>query len=59
MAATKKSTARNPRPKKCQGCDGTGETTETVRIGGRKKHDTAHRQTGMCVACWGTGTAPE
>ncbi|MFF0745735.1 hypothetical protein ACFYVL_35630 [Streptomyces sp. NPDC004111] len=43
---------------KCQPCSGTGEITETVRVGARKKRDTGDKQTAVCLDCLGTGTAP-
>ena len=58
MPAAKKPTARRtPRPKKCPDCKGTGETTETVRVGTRKGHATEDQQTGLCLTCLGTGLA--
>lgn len=60
--AARKTTARRkttaPEPEKCPECTGSGEITETVRVGARKKLDTAHRQTLVCGLCWGSGEAP-
>ncbi|GLP69970.1 hypothetical protein TUSST3_65910 [Streptomyces sp. TUS-ST3] len=42
----------------CPDYDGTGEITETVRVGARKGRATDHRQAAMCLTCWGTGEAP-
>ncbi|MEW2293166.1 hypothetical protein ABZ719_10735 [Streptomyces sp. NPDC006743] len=58
MPAAKKPTARRkPRPKPCPDCKGTGEITETVRVGARKGRATDDRQTGLCLTCWGSGEA--
>ncbi|MFB6808412.1 hypothetical protein [Streptomyces sp. NPDC056387] len=40
----------------CGTCDGTGETTTTVRVG-RKRREIGATQTGLCPSCLGTGTA--
>ncbi|MGY5059001.1 hypothetical protein ACWDFR_33905 [Streptomyces sp. 900105755] len=59
MATAKKPTARRmPEPKKCPDCNGTGEITETVRVGARKGRATDDRQTAVCLTCWGSGEAP-
>ncbi|MEV5932504.1 hypothetical protein AB0L56_06985 [Streptomyces sp. NPDC052079] len=59
MAATGKRTRRPaPKPPKCSDCDGTGETTEAVRVGARKGRATENRQTGLCPTCWGSGLDP-
>ncbi|MCX4700094.1 hypothetical protein [Streptomyces sp. NBC_01373] len=59
MATAKKPTARRrspkPEPAKCPDCDGTGETTETVRVGPRKGRATDDHQTVLCLTCLGTG----
>ncbi|AJE83999.1 hypothetical protein SLNWT_3623 [Streptomyces albus] len=47
-----------PAPAKCPACNGTGQTTETVRVGARKKQETGHKQTVMCLDCLGTGAKP-
>ncbi|WP_406216094.1 hypothetical protein [Streptomyces canus] len=54
----RKTTAPKPEPAKCPDCDGKGEITETVQVGGRKKHLTDDRQAALCVTCWGSGEAP-
>ncbi|MFC5801648.1 hypothetical protein [Streptomyces formicae] len=58
--ATRKTTttaARKPAARKCPDCKGTGETTETVRVGSaRKPRETADRQNALCLTCFGTGT---
>ncbi|MFF4958066.1 hypothetical protein ACFY2Z_13430 [Streptomyces sp. NPDC001222] len=64
MATTKRPTARRktaapkPEPVKCPDCDGNGEITQAVRVGARKSRITGDHQTGLCLACWGTGEAP-
>lgn len=63
MTAAKKTTARRkttskPEPAKCPDCDGKGEITETVQVGGRKKRLTDDQQAALCVTCWGSGEAP-
>lgn len=58
MATAKKpTTRRKPRLKPCPDCNGTGEITETVRVGARKGRATDDRQTGLCLTCWGSGEA--
>ncbi|MCX5035330.1 hypothetical protein [Streptomyces coelicoflavus] len=65
MATAKKPTTRRktrlvtPEPAKCPDCDGTGEHTETVRVGARKGRATDDRQTVLCLTCWGTGHATD
>ncbi|MCX5612199.1 hypothetical protein OHB39_32270 [Streptomyces sp. NBC_00047] len=63
MTTEQKTTTRRPRsPKpvpaaeKCDACDGSGETTTTVRVG-RKRREIAATQNGLCPTCLGTGTA--
>lgn len=56
--AKKPAARRTPRPKKCPDCNGTGEISETVRVGARKGRATDDRQTGLCLTCWGSGEAP-
>lgn len=57
--APRKTAARKPRAKKCLDCKGTGEITESVRVGrARKGQETADRQTALCLACLGSGQAP-
>ncbi|WP_078861101.1 hypothetical protein [Streptomyces sp. NRRL F-2747] len=51
-----RSTKPAPVPPACDTCDGTGETTTTVRVG-RKRREIGAIQTGLCPACLGTGTA--
>ncbi|MFR0356920.1 hypothetical protein [Streptomyces sediminimaris] len=57
-AAKKPATRRTPRPRKCPDCKGAGEITETVRVGARKGRATEDQQAALCLACWGTGSAP-
>ncbi|MGW0467032.1 hypothetical protein ACWDX6_17400 [Streptomyces sp. NPDC003027] len=57
--ATRKTTSRKPRAKKCPDCKGTGEITETVRVGSaRKPRETGDRQAALCLTCFGSGTEP-
>ncbi|NWF31219.1 hypothetical protein HW130_34165 [Streptomyces sp. PKU-EA00015] len=57
--ATRKTTARTPRPKKCPDCKGAGEIAETVRVGSaRKLRETRDRQAALCLPCFGSGHAP-
>ncbi|MEU1551617.1 hypothetical protein ABZ517_02700 [Streptomyces scabiei] len=37
----------------CEPCKGTGEVARTVRVG--RKHRPVGEQTGICLACFGTG----
>ncbi|MFD0145395.1 MULTISPECIES: hypothetical protein [unclassified Streptomyces] len=48
-------TRSKPASKKCPDCKGTGETTETVQVGTRKRRDTEDRQAALCLSCFGTG----
>ncbi|MGN9756764.1 hypothetical protein [Streptomyces sp. SD31] len=43
---------------KCSDCDGKGEITEVVRVGARKGRATDHRQSAVCLTCWGSGEIP-
>ncbi|MFI2349334.1 hypothetical protein ACH492_20220 [Streptomyces sp. NPDC019443] len=57
--AARKPTARKPRIKKCPDCKGTGEITESVRVGSaRKPRETTDRQAAFCLTCFGSGDAP-
>ncbi|MEV6735645.1 hypothetical protein AB0N14_01385 [Streptomyces sp. NPDC051104] len=56
-AARRKTAAPKPEPVKCPDCHGKGEITEAVRVGARKGRITGDHQTGLCLACWGTGEA--
>ncbi|MEW5534415.1 hypothetical protein [Streptomyces virginiae] len=51
---------RSPKPapavENCGTCDGSGETTTTVRVG-RKRREIGATQSGLCPTCLGTGTA--
>ncbi|MFV5991385.1 hypothetical protein ACNPQM_02685 [Streptomyces sp. NPDC056231] len=55
--ATKKTTAKAPAPAKCQPCGGTGNVATTVRVG--RKRRPVGQQDGLCLSCFGTGTAAE
>ncbi|MFF8271947.1 hypothetical protein ACF059_31915 [Streptomyces sp. NPDC016562] len=63
MTTEKKAPARRPQSPKptpaaeaCGTCDGSGETTTTVRVG-RKRREIGATQSGLCPTCLGTGTA--
>ncbi|MFF2399120.1 hypothetical protein [Streptomyces goshikiensis] len=65
MTSTQTPSPRKPRrskpaavttPEKCGTCDGSGETTTTVRVG-RKRREIGATQTGLCPTCFGIGTA--
>ncbi|MEU6864925.1 hypothetical protein ABZ924_16845 [Streptomyces sp. NPDC046876] len=59
MATTRKTTARPKKPAACPDCVGEGETTETVRVGSRRRtRETADRQAALCSTCFGSGEAP-
>ncbi|MGW7065983.1 hypothetical protein ACWGII_06235 [Streptomyces sp. NPDC054855] len=45
-------------PAKCPTCKGAGEVSVSVRVG-RKRETTTDQQTGLCLACLGTGVAPQ
>jgi hypothetical protein len=49
----------NAEPVTCPDCDGTGEITESVRVGGRRNRPTDDRQSAVCLTCWGIGHNPE
>jgi DnaJ-class molecular chaperone len=56
--ATRKTTTRRPAkkpaaPAKCPTCDGSGETTISVRVG-RGRRITDDQQTALCPDCFGT-----
>ncbi|WP_338696594.1 hypothetical protein V2W30_14055 [Streptomyces sp. Q6] len=60
MATARKRTPRKPvEPAKCETCKGSGEISVAVRVGGRKQRTTGHQQTGMCLACFGSGEATD
>ncbi|WP_030597051.1 hypothetical protein [Streptomyces fulvoviolaceus] len=61
MTAAKKPTARRhvkpkPEPAPCPTCKGTGEVSRTVHVG--RKRRMVGQQTGLCLACLGSGQAP-
>ncbi|MFF1730079.1 hypothetical protein [Streptomyces sp. NPDC058247] len=56
----RKSPARKPAaPPQCKTCEGSGEISVAVRVGGRKQRTTGHQQTGMCLTCFGSGEATD
>lgn len=56
--AARKSRAK-PAAKECPDCQGAGETTESVRVGARKGRATDHKQSVLCLTCFGTGEATD
>ncbi|WP_405670653.1 hypothetical protein [Streptomyces sp. NBC_01530] len=56
MAARKSTARRKPPPQQCEPCKGTGEVARTVLVG--RKRRVVGQQTGICLACFGTGDAP-
>ncbi|MFC4468861.1 hypothetical protein ACFPH6_30770 [Streptomyces xiangluensis] len=57
MAVRKRPIRKPPPPKKCGPCDGTGEVTRSVRVG--RKQRVVGQQTGICLACFGSGKATD
>ncbi|GGN66855.1 hypothetical protein GCM10011579_038710 [Streptomyces albiflavescens] len=61
MATAKKPVTRRAapvaEPAKCPDCKGTGEITETVRVGARKGRATTDQQAALCLTCLGAGQA--
>jgi DnaJ-class molecular chaperone len=52
----RKTTAPKPEPAQCQTCKGSGEVSRAVRVG--RKQRMVGQQTGLCLACLGSGEAP-
>lgn len=48
-----RSKATVPQPEKCKPCNGTGEVSRTVHVG--RKRRPVGQQTGLCLACLGSG----
>ncbi|RII15347.1 hypothetical protein DSC45_14365 [Streptomyces sp. YIM 130001] len=57
VATAKKPRTRRPQPTPCPTCKGTGEASRLIRTGPLRR--VVGEQTGMCLACLGTGHAPE
>ncbi|MFJ2877487.1 hypothetical protein ACIPJN_09135 [Streptomyces sp. NPDC086796] len=57
--APKRTTTAKPvaEPAPCEPCGGTGNVPVTVRVG--RKRRPVGQQDGLCLACLGSGTAPE
>jgi hypothetical protein len=61
MPTAKKTAARRktppplPAPASCEVCKGTGTVAVTVRVG--RRHRVVGQQDGMCLTCFGSGTA--
>jgi DnaJ-class molecular chaperone len=52
--AARRRTAK-PKPVECPTCKGSGEVSRTVRVG--RKQRAVGQQTGLCLACLGSGHA--
>ncbi|MFM9368389.1 hypothetical protein [Streptomyces sp. Da 82-17] len=46
-----------PPPAKCPTCKGSGEVSRAVRVGRQRR--SVGQQTGLCLACLGSGEAAE
>ncbi|RFU82768.1 hypothetical protein DY218_31435 [Streptomyces triticagri] len=57
VATERKPRTRRPRPAPCEPCKGAGEVSRLVRVGRSRR--VIGEQTGMCLACLGTGHASE
>ncbi|CAM5307168.1 hypothetical protein SCHAM137S_01345 [Streptomyces chartreusis] len=61
MTAAKKARKAAPapvlEPTECSTCKGTGEVSRTVHVG--RKRRPAGQQTGICLACLGSGKATD
>ncbi|MFD5078139.1 hypothetical protein [Streptomyces sp. NPDC058371] len=57
MAGRKSPARKAPELRKCEPCNGTGETPRTVRVG--RKQRVVGQQSGICLACFGTGEATD
>jgi DnaJ-class molecular chaperone len=55
MAAPKAPATAPAEPAKCPTCKGSGEVSRTVHVG--RKRRPVGRQTGICLACLGSGEA--
>lgn len=55
--ATRKRPTATVKAKECEPCKGAGEVSRTVRVG--RKRRVVGEQTGMCLACLGTGEATD
>ncbi|MER6131494.1 hypothetical protein [Streptomyces sp. NPDC001815] len=57
MAARKSATRKVAEPPKCDPCKGTGEVPRAVRVG--RKQRFVGQQSGICLACFGSGEATD
>ncbi|MFC8436199.1 hypothetical protein [Streptomyces sp. NPDC057253] len=57
VAASKTRATTPAEPAKCQTCKGSGEVSRTVHVG--RKRRPVGRQTGICLACLGSGEATD
>ncbi|MFC8520243.1 hypothetical protein [Streptomyces sp. NPDC057257] len=55
-AVRRKTAPVKPEPATCPVCQGSGEVSRTVRVGRRQR--AVGQQTGLCLACLGSGDAP-
>ncbi|PHQ50430.1 hypothetical protein BLA24_22485 [Streptomyces cinnamoneus] len=56
--AARKTTRRKASAKPCPDCT-AGQTSETFKVGGRKKHESPDRQEALCLTCLGSGQISE
>ncbi|MEU9329500.1 hypothetical protein AB0D91_37865 [Streptomyces canus] len=57
MAASKTPATVTVEPAKCPACKGSGEVSRTVQVG--RKRRAVGQQTGICLACLGSGEATD
>ena len=57
MAAPKTTAPAPAEPVKCPTCKGSGEVSRTVHVG--RKRRAVGQQTGLCLACLGSGEATD
>ncbi|WP_371670376.1 hypothetical protein OG985_23760 [Streptomyces sp. NBC_00289] len=57
VVAKKRTPRPAPVPAKCGPCQGTGEVARTVHVG--RKRRVVGEQSGICLACFGTGEATD
>ncbi|MDH6450179.1 MULTISPECIES: hypothetical protein [unclassified Streptomyces] len=55
VARRRTTTAVKPEPAPCRTCKGSGEVSPMVRVG--RKQRPVGQQTGLCLACLGSGEA--
>lgn len=57
VAASKTRASALAEPARCPACKGSGEVSRTVLVG--RKRRPVGRQTGICLACLGSGEATD